>query len=207
MALTKAPLFSLDAGGALAGAVVFSKWKGRQYVRRLAIPHNPKSGLQVGMRASLRFTTQAYATLSAGAKANWKIVADHQNITPLNAQVQYSQRNIRLGNGCIHDPTDAAGTTPNAPASGTATAAPKTLILNWTHPGANPGQYTTMIWMSTTNGFTPSTATLIAVVAQATLTYTVRGLVTGTPYYFRIAETNNNGVVGALLAQFTGTPT
>lgn len=64
-----------------------------------------------------------------------------------------------------------------------------------------------MIWMSTTTGFTPSTATLIAVVAQADLTFTVRGLITGTPYYFRNAETNTDGTIGALQAQFTGTPT
>jgi len=207
MALTKAPLFGLDASGQLGGSIVFSKWKGRTYVRRLAIPHNPKSGLQVGMRAAFKFVSQNYATLSATIVGHWKTVADKTSITPLNAQIRSCQENIRLGKGCIEDPTATAGTTPNAPATASATALPKSLALAWTHPGSNPGNYTAMIWMSTTTGFTPSTATLIAVVTQATLAYTVRDLITGTPYYFRIAETNTDGTIGAMIAQFTGTPT
>lgn len=207
MALTKAPLFGLDAGGTLAGAIVFSKWKGRTYVRRHAVPHNPKSGLQVGMRAGFKFITQAYAGLSATIVGHWKTIADKTSITPMNAQLRTSQINIRLGKGCIQDPTAAAGTTPTAPATATATALPKSLLLAWTHPAVTPGNYTAMIWMSTTTGFTPSTATLIAIVSQATLTYTVRGLVTGTAYFFRLAETNTDGTIGAQIAQFTGTPT
>jgi len=207
MAITKAPLFSLDASGTLAGAIVFSKWKGRQYVRRHAIPHNPKSGLQVGMRAGFKFTSQDYKNLSGAVVSHWKALSDPLALTPLDVQQRYSQRNIRLGKGCIQDPTASAGTTPNAPTTGVATALPKSLLLTWAHPGANPGDYTTMIWMSTTTGFTPSTATLVAVVSQATLTYTVRNLTTGTPYYFRVAETNTDGTIGAILAQFTGTPT
>lgn len=191
----------------MAGSIVFSKWKGRTYVRRHAVPHNPKSGLQTGMRAVFKFVSQTYAVLGATAIGHWKSIADKTSITPLNAQMRASQQNARLGNGPIHDPTDAAGTTPNAPATATATAAAKSLVLNWTHPATNPGQYAVMIWMSTTTGFTPSTSTLIACLPQATLTYTVRKLTTGTPYFFRIAETNNNGVVGAAIAQFTGTPT
>ena len=207
MALTKAPLFGLDASGTLAGSIVFSKWKGRTYVRRHAVPHNPKSGLQVGMRASFKFTSQNYAALSAGDVAAWKAVADPYSITPLDAQQRYSQRNIRLGRGCIHNPTDAVTTTPTAPATASATALPLSLQLTWTHPSVTPGDYTAMIYMSTTTGFTPSPATLIAVLPQADLSYLVRGLTAGTPYYFRICETNKAGTVGALIAQFTGTPT
>lgn len=207
MALTKAPLFGLDASGTIAGAIVFSKWKGRNYVRRHAVPSNPKTGLQVGMRAAFKYISQSYSTLSDAAKAAWKDVADKTQITPLNAQMAMSQQNIRLGLGVIHSPLDAAGTTPNAPITGVATAAPKTLILTWANPATNPGEYTTMIWMSKTTGFTPSTATLIAVIGVGTLTYTVRDLETGVPYYFRNAECNKNGEVGALQAQWTGTPT
>jgi len=43
MARTTAPLFSLDASGTIAKAITFSKWRGRQYVRRHAIPKNPQS--------------------------------------------------------------------------------------------------------------------------------------------------------------------
>lgn len=207
MALTKAPLFGLDAGGTVGGAIVFSRWKGRTYVRRHAIPHNPKSGLQVGMRSGFKFTSQDWANLSAAIVGRWDALAAAEQVTGLNMQQRYSQRNIRLGNGCIQDPAAVAGTTPTAPATATATAAPKTLIIDWTHPAVTPGDYTSMLWMSTTTGFTPSTATLIAVNPQALLTHTVRGLITGTQYFFRLAETNTDGEVGAMIAQFAGTPT
>lgn len=207
MALTKAPLFSLDASGTIAGAIVFSKWKGRNYVRRHAVPHNPKTGLQVGMRSSFKFVAQDYVNLSATIVGHWKTKADPYSITPLDEQMRYCQRNIRLGKGCIQDWMAAPGTTPTAPATASATALPKSLALAWTHPAVTPGNYTVMIWRSTTTGFTPSTATLVAVLSQATLSYVDRDLTTGTPYYYRIAESNTDGTVGALIAQFTGTPT
>lgn len=131
MALTKAPLFGLDAGGTLGGSIVFSKWKGRTYVRRHAIPHNPRSGLQVGMRAGFKFVSQDYANLSPTIIGHWKAIADKTSITPLNAQIKQCQQNIRLGFGCIQDPTATPGTTPHAPITGAAAAEPKTLILTW----------------------------------------------------------------------------
>lgn len=207
MALTKAPLFGLDAGGTLAGSIVFSRWKGRTYVRRHAIPHNPKSGLQVGMRAGFKFISQDFANLSAGDVAEWQLEADKTGITALNAQMRACQRNIRLGLGPIQVPSATGGTTPNAPTSGAAAAAPKTLVLTWSHPGSNPGNYAAMIWMSKTGTFTRSTATLIAVIPQADLTYTVRGLITGQAYFFEVAETLDTGIVGASSTEFTGTPT
>lgn len=200
MALTKGPLMSLDASGSVAKTITFSKWKGRNYVRHLVIPHNPKSGLQVGMRASLKFVTQAYAALSATIKSHWKTVATPQGITPLNAQVQQTQRSVRAGNGPIQDPTAAAGTTPSAPATQTTTPLVKSALLALTS-GANVGQYTNMWWMSNTTGFTPSAATLVEVIAVATLSVTIPNLITGQTYYFRSAQSNYNGVIGALHAE------
>ena len=207
MALTKAPLFGLDASGTIAGAIVFSKWKGRNYVRRHAVPSNPKSGLQVGMRAGFKFVSQAYATLSAGDVALWKVIADKTAVTPLNAQMKASQVNIRLGNGPIQDPVVGATTAPTIVAGTSATAAPKTLILAWAHPVTTPGDYFVSVWMSKTGTFTRSTATLIAVLPQALLTYTVRGLTTGQQYFFEVAEGNANGLIGTSSAEFSGTPT
>lgn len=50
MARVKGPLFSLDASGSLKKTIVYSKWKGRQYVRQHAIPLNPQSPAQVNVR-------------------------------------------------------------------------------------------------------------------------------------------------------------
>lgn len=46
MAKVTGPLMSMDARGGFAGSMVFSGWKGRNTVRQLVIPANPKSANQ-----------------------------------------------------------------------------------------------------------------------------------------------------------------
>lgn len=58
-----APLVS-DISGKTCG-VVFSRWKGRNYVRKLVIPTNPKSDLQMAVRDSLARLVYLYRTLEA----------------------------------------------------------------------------------------------------------------------------------------------
>lgn len=53
MSKVSGPLMSMDASGKLADAIVFSKWKGRNYVRQLVIPYNPQSASQQETRAAL----------------------------------------------------------------------------------------------------------------------------------------------------------
>jgi len=206
MAGTTAPLFGLDASGSLAKSIVFSKWRGRTYVRRHAIPANPKSGLQVGMRSSMKFITQDWANLSAGNQATWQDLADVDNITLLNAMVRYNQRLIRRNLGLWRTPDASAGTTPSAPTIDTVTAQPKTLVLDWT-AGANAPEYNWYIYRSLTGTFTRDVSNLIAIVAAATLTYTDINLVTGTEYFYEVAGGNFNGEQGASSAENSGTPT
>lgn len=53
MAKVTGPLMSQDASGAYAGTLVFSKWKGRNYVRQLVTPSNPQTTGQQNTRAAL----------------------------------------------------------------------------------------------------------------------------------------------------------
>jgi len=85
------PALSLEASGKLGGTIVFSKWKGRPYVRSLVRPANPKSGGQVGMRAIFKFLAQIWSTLSDGDKADWEARAAQSNISPFNAFMSYNQ--------------------------------------------------------------------------------------------------------------------
>jgi hypothetical protein len=206
MAGTKAPLFGLDASGTLGGAIVFSKWRGRTYVRRHAVPSNPKSGLQVGMRSAMKFVTQDWANLSAANQDTWADLASSDNITKLNAQVRYDQRLTRRNLGIWRTPDATAGTTPSAGTIGAPTAQPKTLVLTWT-AGANAPEYTWYLYRDTTTGFTADISNLIAIVTAATLTYTDPNLTTGTPYYYLLKGGNYNGELGAASAEATGTPT
>lgn len=90
MARTTGPLFSLDASGSVGGAITFSKWKGRNYVRRRVIPSNPKSGAQVGRRAMVAFLAQQWASLSAADQAEWQPLADQLVASRFNAYVGWN---------------------------------------------------------------------------------------------------------------------
>ncbi len=206
MARTKAPLFSLDASGKLGGSIVFSKWKGRTYVRALSIPANPKSGLQVGMRSSLRFVTQDFTNLTAAQKAAWDTLAAVTNITQLNAQVADNQVRTRVNDYLRRGPAEAAGTTPSAAITLVATAQPKSLVLSWV-AGATAPEYVWGLYRSITTGFTPDVSNLIRILPAATLTFTDFGLVTGQEEFYVIAGGNFDGERGPDSAEWSGTPT
>jgi hypothetical protein len=206
MASTKAPLFGLDASGQLGGAIVFSKWKGRKYVRELVTPSNPQSGLQVGMRAMLKFITQIYSSLSAGIKTNWDNAAASDNITGLNAAVRENQRKARINEGALQDPTLSPGAVEAAPTAGAATAQPKSVKLTWTD-SAGADDWCTFVYESTVEGFVPSIATLIAVVPKGVQTFTSTGLKTGTTYRYRLQGCEKGSTLGTLAAQLSATPT
>lgn len=50
MATVQGPGLSIDASGKLADVIVFSKWKGINYIRQWVIPFNPKTIAQVAIR-------------------------------------------------------------------------------------------------------------------------------------------------------------
>ena len=91
MVKVNAPAKCLDASGSLAGAMVFSKWKGRNYVRSLVRPANPQSGGQVGVRSMFRFLAQQWASISPADQATWEPRAANASISPFNAYVSYCQ--------------------------------------------------------------------------------------------------------------------
>jgi len=206
MAGTKAPLFGLDASGTIAGSLVFSKWRGRTYVRRHAVPANPKSGLQVGVRSTMKFLTQGFKDLSAADKSAWDALAATDNITQLNAQVRDGISRARRNLGIRKRPDATAGVTPDAPTIDSVTAQPKTLVLAWT-AGINSPEYAWIIYRSTTSGFNPDISNQIAVVKAGDSSYTDGGLKTGTTYYYKIRGVNDNGELGALSLEGSGTPT
>ena len=87
MVKVNAPAMSLDASGSLGGAIVFSKWKGRNYIRTLVRPSNPRSVLQVAVRAMMKFLSQNWASMTAPEKADWLLLAKATSISAFNAMV------------------------------------------------------------------------------------------------------------------------
>ena len=203
MASTKAPLFGLDASGSLAKSIVFSKWRGRTYVRRHAIPKNPNSPLQRGMRAVFKYITQAWAGLTQAQKEAWSSLAATDNITDLNAQVRDAQGRARQNKGWRRGPSESAGTTPDAPTGLTVTGGAKQLEISWTRPIGAQGDYTVAVYVSETTGFSAGISTLAIVQVVTDVDAVVIKLKAATTYYVLVRETNVDGELGTVSSQGT----
>jgi len=95
MARVTGPLMSVDASGTLAGALTFAKWRGRNYVRRHAVPSNPRTPAQVTARAIVAFLGAQWKSLSAGDQGSWLLPADAKKISPFNQYIAVNARNWR----------------------------------------------------------------------------------------------------------------
>lgn len=208
MVKVAAPAMSLDASGSLGGAIVFSKWKGRNYARVLVTPSNPKTAPQTSVRAMMRALSQDWTNLSAGDKADWLPRAAQTIVSAFNAFIGYNLDRWRHFKAPSKlDPATEVGAAPSAPTT-TATAGVREVQLSIAD-GATPPDWFWLIFRSTTTGFTPSFSNLVRVVKKtATPTvYIDTGLTTGVPVYYRIKGTLATGVSGTLEAERTGTPT
>lgn len=206
MASTKAPLFGLDASGSLAKSIVFSKWKGRTYVRRHSVPANPQSPLQVSMRAMFKFLTQHWKTLDAANQAPYIALAAEKQTTPLNEFIAFNQQRHRFNlSPSIEDPATDSGTAPDAPATFTAGDGRLSSDLAWT-AGANAPDFGWAISMSTSVIATMSVNDMILIVPSTTLAARISPLLAGTTYHFQIRGFMATGKTGAHSPDTTATP-
>lgn len=120
MALVNGPLFSLGASGQLGKAIVYSKWKGRDYVREYVIPANPKTLAQHLQRGILTALSRWWMGLGTvvGAQGSWDSLAASKQISPFNAFVQDGLNREALN----ENPYGAAGGTLGTTPAGEATA-------------------------------------------------------------------------------------
>jgi len=164
MALVTAPLLSLDASGKVADALVFSKWKGRNYVRALVRPSNPKSGGQTGMRVMFKFLSQNWATLSTSSKATWAALAEAAAVAPFNSFMQKNllrNRNF-LGPGQDY-PVDESDSI-DAITVFTATAGERQITIALDDAASSNENWGYLVYRSIQTGFTPAVDNLVQVV-------------------------------------------
>ncbi len=209
MATVKGPLFSIGASGTLAGAIVYSTWKGRPYVRQHAIPANPKSVLQVSTRSMMRFISQAWDALADAQKESWDARAAVTNISPFNAYVAYNmERWGRFVWPSWEDPATEADTaaTLDTPVC---TAGVRSVNIGFT---VNPLQdnWGAAIFrkVDSAPGTTRSECIyiMLANVAQA-YTYVDTGLTPGTDYYYDASPFSELGSIGVELSLGNAVPT
>lgn len=207
MARTSAPLLSLDARGSVAGALVYSSWKGRPYVRQLVRPANPKSASQVGMRSMMAFLSQAWAGLGAVAQALWEEIAADLNVSPFNAYVRFNQRNWRDFLSPSSVPTTLRGQAVDETADGAATPQERTMVISGTVPNVAGTNWGYALFRSITTPFTTSWANCIhcgVAASGAAILYNDGPLLPDT-YYYNIRNFDLLGSLGAENADFDGT--
>ncbi len=209
MAVVKGPLFSLDASGTVGGSVTFGKWKGRNYVRRHAIPSNPKSPGQLGVRSMMKFLTQYWTNLSLSEKADWETRAAVTNISPFNAYVSYNM--ARFGTYLMPsqaDPaaqSDAAGTLLN----GVATAGSRSILLS-IDVSVLAQNWGIIIHRDPVTAFTPSRSNAVQVIpgeSAATFTWLDFPLVVAVEQFYRFTPFSVEGVLGTFVTEYSATPT
>lgn len=208
MAIVKGPAMSLDASGSLAGAIVFSHWKGRSYIRQLVTPANPKSGSQTGFRASMKFLAQNWSTLSAGEQATWLTRATDMIVSNFNAFTSYNQKRWRNFLTPSKEDPAAEASAPSLAATGAAVAGVRMATVTLTDGGTAP-DFGYVLFRSTTTGFTPGISNAIRLEPWDSAGATV---IVDTPlepdtYYYRCMGFNDDGIKGALDSEFSVTIT
>jgi hypothetical protein len=208
MVKVNGPAMSMDASGSLGGAIVFSKWKGRNYIRQLVKPANPKSALQVSMRAMMRFLSQLWASLSAEQQATWETLAAQKVVSPFNAFVSRNQKRWRTFQmPGMEDPIGETGTQSTI-ASWAAAGGVREITLSGTVSTIANGMGLA-IFRSTSGTFTESLSNCIAVIpalTEAAFSFVDGPLTPGTYYYSYIPFTTD-GKTGTPSAEVNATCT
>lgn len=202
MVKVQAPCLSLEASGSIAGALVFSKWKGRPYCRSLVKPSNPRSGGQVGMRAMFRWLSQQWNALGAVDKATWEARADQKVISPFNAYVSLGQYRFAdfLAPSTMDPPATAM--TPSVDGAGAATAGVRSITVEQAITTANDG-WGVAFFRALAPAFTTAFDNLIGVgliVGAADVVWVDSPLEPDT-YYYNMRAFTEDGQLGAEIGE------
>lgn len=207
MARVNGPLMSMSASGQLGGVVVFSSWKGRPYVRQLVRPANPKSGGQTSMRAMLKFLSQEWSTIAGSDQASWDDLADADVVSPFNA---YTKVNLRRNRDFLA-PSQHADRLVTGPAEAIdnfgAIPGLRSIIIEIDDLDVTDNNWGFLLFMSTTNAFTPGFDNLLAVMPRvdgATANFVHTPLAPDT-YYYDAKPFALDGHIGSLKGEISGT--
>jgi hypothetical protein len=193
---------SLEASGSLAGALVFSRWKGRPYVRELVKPANPRSGGQVGIRSMLKFLSQDWENIGASPQASWQDRADAKVISTFNAYMGFNLKRWRDFLG--PSDTDPVAVTDVQPTLGalSATAGVRSITVSQAITTAADG-WGIAFFRSLTGTFTSTFDKLKhcgKIVGTAAVAFVDSPLAPGT-YYYEIRPFTKDGQLGSPSAE------
>lgn len=139
MAVPTAPLLSFAASGQIAKSLVFSKWKGRPYIRRYVVPANPQSTAQTLTRDTFAWGNAVWKVAPALLQAPWDLFATGQVLTGRNAFLSSVVRNLR-GDADLTDIVFSPGAKGGLAADSiVVTPGVGTLTVDFTNPGGPTG--------------------------------------------------------------------
>jgi hypothetical protein len=95
MSRTVAPLLSFEASGQIAKTQVYSKWKGRPYVRRYTVPSNPKTTAQTETRNTFKWLNDVWKFMPGSAVAAWQLYALNNRFTDRNGFIKVNLSPLR----------------------------------------------------------------------------------------------------------------
>lgn len=146
MAKTTAPALSFGAGGSIAKTMVYSKWRGINYVRQHVVPANPRTTAQVFVRNMFALLREMWKLSPSMVQVPWDAFAQGRPFTGMN---KFVGENVRVLNGetdmtnFIGSPGAKGGLPPDSvtlttPSAGhiLATFAVPTAPSGWTLTGA-----------------------------------------------------------------------
>jgi hypothetical protein len=201
MARVSGPLMSVDASGKFGGTLVYSKWKGRNYVRQLVTPMNPKAAKQLGVRSVFAFCAAVWGDLSAQIKATWEALATQKAISPFNAYMSENCNRWQNFFGPTQEyPADEAST-PLTITTQTLTGGVGEVTLAIT-PSGSTSIWGFAIFRDTAEITTPSWSNCIAMIpadGANAVTYVDTPLEAGT-YHYRVGTVQTDGKKGTIHA-------
>jgi len=208
MVKVNAPAMSLDASGSLGGAITFSKWKGRNYVRTLVRPSNPRTALQIAVRTMFKFLSQAWESIGGVPQASWEDLAKAGQVSPFNSYMAANMSRWREFSAPSREsPADETGTAPVAVLT-SAVGGSRHMDVTLTITTLND-VWGVALFRSQSGTFTPSIANCIAVLPvdnTGTIVYTDSGLTPGA-YFYDAKFFTQEGALGADEGEVTGTVT
>lgn len=167
MAQPTAPLLSFGASGQIAKTLVYSRWKGRPYVRRYVIPANPQSAAQQTTRNTFAWGNQVWKLAPQDFQAPWNAFASGQVLTGRNAFLSSVVSNLR-GDADLTDlvfsPGAKGGLAPDALAT---TPGVGTITADITEPSLPTGWAITSAYAAAIRDQDPATGILFAITSGA----------------------------------------
>lgn len=139
MAKVKAPLLGMDASGTVAKAMVFSRWKGRIYVRRHTVPSNPRSPGQMLVRATMKMLVNFWKGGKVAWDADWVGIASEKVISTFNAFTGYNRDRWTMHLMPCAMPDPVATAAPDAPTNVDGTGYKGKIVVTWNDGAANAG--------------------------------------------------------------------